>query len=115
VDRIEDGPDHGAGDGNLGQLEGDVAGIAHDAGTDLDQLELKAGRRPVGLGLGQLDAAQEGGQVLGQRVQLQPRPNPPTVERSADRRRRLENKTLDLSEKIGKTFHQVACQLGNVG
>ena len=79
--------------------------MTHDAGTDLDQLEVKAGQRPVGHGLGQLDAAQEGGQVVGQRVQLQPRPNPPTVKRSADRRRRLENKTLDLSEKIRKTFH----------
>ena len=46
--------------------------MAHDAGADLDQLQLQAGQRPVGHGLGQIDAAQEGGQVLGQRVQLQP-------------------------------------------
>ena len=37
-----------------------------------DQLELEAGRRPVGHGIGQFDAAQEGGLVVGQRVQLQP-------------------------------------------
>ena len=39
---------------------------------DLDQLQLQAGQRPVGHGLGQLDAAQEGGQVVRQGVQLQP-------------------------------------------
>ena len=39
---------------------------------DLDQLQLQAGQRPVGHGLGQLDAAQEGGQIVRQGVQLQP-------------------------------------------
>ena len=46
--------------------------MADDAGSDLDQLELQAGQRPISHRLGQLDAAQEGGQVVGQRVQLQP-------------------------------------------
>jgi hypothetical protein len=72
VDRGKDGAHHRAGDGHLGQLEGDGAGVAHDAGADLDQLQLQAGQRPVGYRLGQLDAAQEGGQVVGQCVQLQP-------------------------------------------
>ena len=45
--------------------------MAHDPGTDPDQLELEAGQRPIGHGLRQFDAAQEGRQVLGQRVQLQ--------------------------------------------
>src|SRR3546814_12978922 len=43
-----------------------------DAGADLDQLELQAGQRPVRHGLGQFAAAQEGCQVVGQRVQLPP-------------------------------------------
>ena len=38
----------------------------------MDQLQLQAGERPVGHFLGQLDAAQEGGQVVGQGLQLQP-------------------------------------------
>gem|GEM_PF-2606171 len=46
--------------------------MTHDARPDLDQLELQAGQRPVGHRLGQFNAAQEGGQVVGQRVQLQP-------------------------------------------
>ena len=46
--------------------------MAHEAGSDLDQLQLKARQGPVGHRLGQLDAAQEGGEVVGQRVQLQP-------------------------------------------
>ena len=60
------------GDGHLGELEGNRAGVAHDTRPDLDQLELQAGQRPVGHGLWQLDAAHEGGQIVGQRVQLQP-------------------------------------------
>lgn len=63
--------DHGH-DGNLGQLEGYRTRVTHDTGPALDQLQLQAIQRPVGHGLGQLDAAQEGGQVLGQRVKLQP-------------------------------------------
>ena len=45
--------------------------MTDDAGTDLDQLELQAGQRPLGHFLGQLDAAQEGCEVVGQCVQLQ--------------------------------------------
>ncbi len=40
VDRSEDGPDHGAGDRHLGQLEGDGTGVTHDAGPHLDQFQL---------------------------------------------------------------------------
>ncbi|MCK9991773.1 MAG: hypothetical protein Dbin4_00293 [Alphaproteobacteria bacterium] len=50
----------------------DGGGVTHDAGPYLDQLELEAGQRPIGHRLGQLDAAQEGRQVAGRRVQLQP-------------------------------------------
>lgn len=39
---------------------------------DLDQLQLQAGQRPLGHFLGQFDTAQEGGLVVGRRVQLQP-------------------------------------------
>ena len=72
MDRGKDGPHHRAGDRDLGQLEGDGAGMAHHAAPDPNQFQLQAGQRPVGHGLGQVDAAQEGGQVVGQRVQLQP-------------------------------------------
>jgi len=72
ADGGEDGAYHRAGDSDLGQLEGDGAGMTHDAGPDLDQFQLQAGQRPVCHFLGQFDAAQEGGQVVGQRVQLQP-------------------------------------------
>jgi len=46
--------------------------MAHDARPDLDQLELQTGQRPVSYRLGERDAAQEGGQIVGQGVQLQP-------------------------------------------
>lgn len=47
---------HWAGDRHFGQQEGDGAGMAEDAGADLDQLELEAGKRPVGPGLEQFDS-----------------------------------------------------------
>ena len=59
ADRGEDGAHHRACDRNLCQLEGDGAGVADDAGSDLDQLQLQAGQRPVGHGLGQLDTSQK--------------------------------------------------------
>lgn len=72
MDRGEDGAHHRAGDGHLGQLEGNGAGVTDDAGTDLDQFELQAGQRQLGHFLGQFDTAQEGCQVVGQHVQFQP-------------------------------------------
>lgn len=68
MDGGKDGAHHRPGDGNFSQLEGDSTGVTHDTSPDLDQLQLQAGQRPVGHGLGQLDAAQEDGQVVGQRV-----------------------------------------------
>ncbi len=41
---------------DFGQLKGDGTGVAHDAGPDLDQLELKARQRSVDHDLGQIDA-----------------------------------------------------------
>jgi hypothetical protein len=66
------GTHHRASDSHFSQLEGDGTGMAHNAGACLDQLELQAGQRPVGHFFGQFDAPQEGGQVVGQCVQLQP-------------------------------------------
>jgi hypothetical protein len=66
----EDGADHRVCDGDLGELEGDRTGMAHNAGACLDQLELQAGQRPVGHFFGQFDAPQEGGKVVGQRVKV---------------------------------------------
>jgi hypothetical protein len=48
ADRGEDGADHRAGDGRLGQLEGDRAGLADDTRPDLGQLQLQAGEGPTG-------------------------------------------------------------------
>lgn len=71
ADRGEDGAYHWAGDGHFGQLEGNGEGVTDDAATNLDQFELQASQRQLGHLLGQLDAAQEGCEVVGQCVQLQ--------------------------------------------
>lgn len=68
----KDGAQHRAGNGYLGQLEGDGAGVTDDADPCLDQLEQQAGQRPVSHRFRQVDATQEGSQIVGQRVQLQP-------------------------------------------
>ena len=52
ADGGEDGAHHRAGDSHLGHLEGDGTGVADNAGTDLDQLELQARQTPIGHGLG---------------------------------------------------------------
>jgi hypothetical protein len=41
ADGGEDGAHHRAGDRNFGQLEGDGAGVAHDAGAALDQFKCR--------------------------------------------------------------------------
>ena len=52
-------PIYRAGDRDFGKLEGDGAGVTHDASPHLDQLELEGCQRPVSHGLWELDAAQE--------------------------------------------------------
>ena len=47
MDSGKDGAHHRAGDRNFGQLEGDGAGVAHDTGADLDQLQLEGCQRPM--------------------------------------------------------------------
>ena len=69
ADRGKDAAHHDAGDGHLGQLEDDGADVADEAGSNLNQLELKAGQRPVGHRSGQFDKAQKRGQVASQGVQ----------------------------------------------
>ena len=59
---------HRAGHGHIGAM---VRGGV-DTHPDLDQLELEAIEGSVGHGLGQFDAAQEGGGIECLRVQLQP-------------------------------------------
>lgn len=58
------GPDHCAGHSDLSQLEGYCEVMTHDASADLYQLHLRAGKRPVGYGLRQFEAAQKGGRVI---------------------------------------------------
>jgi len=57
----------------LARWMGMAGGVTQHAGTDPDQFGLEARQRPVGHGLGQFDAAQEGGEVMGQSV-LEQRP-----------------------------------------
>jgi hypothetical protein len=64
VDCGKDGPHHRTGDRDFGQLEGDGAGVAHDASADHDQLELEAGQRPISHGGGQLRLAYLAPEVL---------------------------------------------------
>ena len=56
---------------DLGHLEHGVASVAHDLGTDLDQLLSQAGQRSLRDRLGQGQRPHEVGEIVGQRVQLQ--------------------------------------------
>jgi hypothetical protein len=55
---------------DLGHLEDGGAGVAHDLGTDLDQLLSQAGQRPLRDRLWQGQRLHEVGEIAGQRVQL---------------------------------------------
>ena len=80
----QDGAHHLTGHRGLGELEGNRPGISQtrppvfllgDASNicqAVAQLRLRACQRAVGHFLGQFDAAQESGQVVGPRVQVQP-------------------------------------------
>ena len=50
MDGGEDGAQHRSGDGNLGQLEGDRAGVTHDTGAHLDQLVASSSAQDVTIG-----------------------------------------------------------------
>ena len=57
---------------NLGQLESDIATMADDLGTDLDQLLPQRGQRPVLHLLRQSQRPHEVAQIVGQGVKLKP-------------------------------------------
>ena len=59
-------------DGDLGHLEGDIAAMADDLGTDLDQLLLEAGQRPVPDRFRCRQGAQEVAEIVGERMELKP-------------------------------------------
>ncbi len=58
-------------DRDLGELEGDRAGMPHDTGADFDEPCLQAGQRPGRDLVGQLGGLEEHAEVVGQRVELQ--------------------------------------------
>jgi hypothetical protein len=72
VDPAQDLGKQGARHCDLGQLEHDVAAMAHDPGADLDQFLAQRRQRPMLDLRRQRQGAQEVGEVVGQRVQLKP-------------------------------------------
>ncbi len=60
----------GVTDCDLGELERDIAAVARDLRTDLDQLLAKRRQGPVPHFIGQGERAQKVAQVVGQGVQL---------------------------------------------
>ena len=59
-------------DGDLGHLEDNIAAVAHDFRTDLDQLVLQTRQRPVVDRLRRRQRAQEIAEVVGERMKLEP-------------------------------------------
>lgn len=75
MDGDEDGPHHRTGNGYLSQLEGDGASVTDIAVTYPDQFQCQADDVLIRRGFGYFDAAQQGGQIVRQRVELQPHLN----------------------------------------
>ena len=59
-------------DGDLGHLEGDIVAVSDDLGTNLDELLLQAGQRPVPDRLRCCEGAQEVTEVVGESMKLEP-------------------------------------------
>ena len=70
VNEAEDLSEHRSWDGDLRQLESDIATMAHDLRADLDQLFPQRGQRPVLHFLGQGKPAQEVAPVVSESVEL---------------------------------------------
>ncbi len=71
IDPPQDFPKQVPRHGNLGQLERDIATMADNLGTDLDQLLPRRGQRPVFHFLRQRKRAHEVGEIVGQRMKLE--------------------------------------------
>jgi hypothetical protein len=64
--------EHGARHRHLGQLEDDIAAVAHDPGADLHELLARRGQWPLRHLVRQGERAQEVGQIVGERELLEP-------------------------------------------
>ena len=69
-DQRQDFGEHLPRYGDLGHLEGDIAAMADDLRTDLDQLLLQARQRPIFDRLGRRQRAQEVAEIVSERVKL---------------------------------------------
>ena len=56
---------------DLGHLEGNIAAVAHDLRTDLDELLLQTRQRPILDRLRRRQSAQEIAEIVGQRMKLE--------------------------------------------
>ena len=61
-----------ATDCDFGELERDLARMAHDTRPDLDQAALNAAQRPIGNLFREVYTVQENAEVVGQSVKLKP-------------------------------------------
>jgi hypothetical protein len=59
-------------DCDLSHLEGDIAAVADNIGTNLDELLLQAGKRPFPDRLGRCQGAKEVAEVVGENMKLEP-------------------------------------------
>ncbi len=72
VNQAQDLSEQSFGDGDLCELECDVAARSHDLGADLDELVVQRGHGPVLDLLRQRQRAQEVAEIVGERVKLEP-------------------------------------------
>ncbi len=70
VNEAQDLSEQRSWDGDLRQLESDIAAVAHDLGADLDQLLAQGGQRPMFHRLGQGQRPEEVADIVGQGMQL---------------------------------------------
>ena len=72
ADGCEDLAEDLPADRDLGQLEGDLAGVTHDPRAGLDEAVLDTCQRPVSDFFGQFSALEKAAKVVGQYMKLEP-------------------------------------------
>jgi hypothetical protein len=70
-DHAQDVGEESSRNGDIGHLEGDIAAVADDLRSDLDQLFLEARQRPILNRLGRRQRAQEVTEIVGKRMKLE--------------------------------------------
>ena len=104
---MQDLGEHGARNGDLGHLEGNIAAVTDELRAGLDQLLLEVGQRPVLDRFRRCQCSQEVAKIVGERMKL--KPNGVGRERPARQPRPADRTLAFLDPLLGRAALIVEC------